>query len=86
MTSATATIAIFNLYSTSFGESFCTLALHYAVYIAASVFLLQSQAMPDDLQAHRKLEFCIHVLHRASAVNIGTSFSAAMPSFSCELY
>jgi hypothetical protein len=73
VSSATATVAIFNVYSISFGESFCTLSLHYAVYIAASVFLLQAQANPDDLQAHRKLEFCIHALHRASAVNIGRS-------------
>jgi hypothetical protein len=80
VSSATATVAIFNVYSISFGESFCTLSLHYAVYIAASVFLLQAQANPDDLQAHRKLEFCIHALHRASAVNIviGTALNSIL--------
>lgn len=68
-------IAVFRLYTHSFGENFCTLSLHYSMYIAASVFLLQAQAMPNDQPAKRKLEFCIEVLTRARQVNIGMSHS-----------
>ncbi|KAM0253522.1 hypothetical protein ACHAP5_000553 [Fusarium lateritium] len=39
------------------------------VYIAASIFLLQVQATPDDQQAVRKLNFCVRALHQAKNVN-----------------
>lgn len=58
VSSATAIIAIFDLYHRTFGESHCTISVAYCVYIASSIFLLQVQATPSDHQAARRLEFC----------------------------
>lgn len=71
VSSATSTIMIFDLFCRTFGESRCVLSISYAVYIAASIFLLHFQAAPDDKQTVRKLEFCINALERVQTVNPG---------------
>ena len=72
VSSATSIIMIFNLFCKTFGETHCVLSLSYSVYIAASIFLLQIQAAPDDRQALRRLGFCLHALERVKTVNPGT--------------
>ncbi|CAG9939801.1 unnamed protein product [Clonostachys rosea f. rosea IK726] len=69
VSSATAIIAIFDLYYRTFGESHCTISVAYCVYIASSIFLLQVQATPSDHQAARRLEFCALALASASRIN-----------------
>ncbi|KAI5467521.1 fungal-specific transcription factor domain-containing protein [Mariannaea sp. PMI_226] len=69
VTSATSIIAIFDLFCRTFTINHCVLSLSYSVYIAATIFLLQVQASPDDQQALRKLGFCIQALHQAKFVN-----------------
>lgn len=71
--SATAIIRIFDLFCRSFGYDRCVLALSYAVYTAASIFLLQVQAATvQDDQTLRKLHYCIIVLARVKTVNSGS--------------
>ncbi|CAK7237940.1 hypothetical protein SBRCBS47491_010214 [Sporothrix bragantina] len=70
--SATAIVCIYDLFCRTFhDEASCVLSLNYSVYIAASVFLLQVQALASNSneQAIRCLEFCIRVLQRARLVN-----------------
>ncbi|EKJ69868.1 hypothetical protein FPSE_09955 [Fusarium pseudograminearum CS3096] len=67
--SATAIIAIFDLFCRTFTISHCVLSLSYSVYIAATIFLLQVQATPENQQAVRKLNFCVRALQQAKTVN-----------------
>jgi hypothetical protein len=67
--SATSTIAIFDLYRRTFGMDYCVLSQSYSVYIAATVFLLQVQAAPDDQQALRRLNYCIQVLDHVKKIS-----------------
>ncbi|QPC75298.1 hypothetical protein HYE68_006050 [Fusarium pseudograminearum] len=69
VTSATAIIAIFDLFCRTFTISHCVLSLSYSVYIAATIFLLQVQATPENQQAVRKLNFCVRALQQAKTVN-----------------
>ncbi|KAL7791740.1 fungal-specific transcription factor domain-containing protein [Trichoderma afarasin] len=62
VTSATAIIAIFDLFCRTFTMNYCVLSLAYSVYIASSIFLLQVQAAPDDGQALERLNYCIEAL------------------------
>lgn len=71
VTSGTAIIAIFDLFCRTFTINHCVLSLSYSVYIAATIFLLQVQANPEDQQARRKLNFCIQALDQAKYVNPG---------------
>jgi hypothetical protein len=71
--SATATIAIFDLFRRTFGMDYCVLSQSYSVYIAASVFLLQVQASPNDQQAMRRLNYCIQVLDHVKNFSPSTS-------------
>lgn len=82
--SATAIIAIFDLFCRTFTINHCVLSLSYSVYIAATIFLLQVQASPDDQQAVRKLGFCIQALHQAKFVNpvISSALSLIMTEVS----
>jgi hypothetical protein len=75
--SATATIAIFDLFRRTFGMDYCVLSQSYSVYIAASVFLLQVQASPNDQQAMRRLNYCIQVLDHVKNFSpiIGTALT-----------
>jgi hypothetical protein len=63
VTSATSIIAIFNLFVRSYSINYCVLSLSYTVYIAATIYLLQVQAYPDDHQARQRLDFCIRSLN-----------------------
>ncbi|KAH6608909.1 hypothetical protein Trco_002255 [Trichoderma cornu-damae] len=62
VTSATAIIAIFDLFCRTFTMNYCVLSLAYSLYIASSIFLLQVQASPDDGQALGRLNYCIRAL------------------------
>ncbi|KAL5338535.1 fungal-specific transcription factor domain-containing protein [Aspergillus crustosus] len=65
MTSATAILSIFGLYRRTFGDRHIVLSVAYSVYTAASIFLLEIQALkyaaPGTLD---KLKICIFALER----------------------
>ncbi|KAL4912828.1 fungal-specific transcription factor domain-containing protein [Aspergillus aurantiobrunneus] len=65
MTSATAILSIFGMYRRTFGDSHVVLSIAYGVYTAASIFLLEIQALkyaaPGTLD---KLKICIFALER----------------------
>ncbi|PNY24320.1 Nitrogen assimilation transcription factor nit-4 [Tolypocladium capitatum] len=82
VTSATAIIAIFDLFCRTFTMSYCVLSLAYSVYIAASIFLLQVQASPDE-QAMRKLNYCIQCLDQVK--NISPVINSALNLLTKEL-
>ncbi|KAI6782352.1 Nitrogen assimilation transcription factor nit-like protein [Emericellopsis cladophorae] len=63
VTSATSIIAIFNLFCKTFSTNYCVLSLSYSVYIAATIYLLQVQAFPNDHQALQRLDYCIRGLN-----------------------
>lgn len=74
--SATSIIAIYDLFCRSFGDGHCILSLSYSVFTAASVFLLQIQALTSqDERAIHNLEFCIHALQRVVSINPGKANS-----------
>lgn len=73
VTSSTAIIAIFDLFCRTFTMNYCIMSVAYSVYIAASIFLLQVQAAPSDMQALRKLEYCIHGLDQVKKISPGKS-------------
>lgn len=76
VSSATAIIAIFDLYCRTFGVDYCILSLSYSVYTAASVFLLQIQAAQNrDDEALERLKFCITSLEKVKTSNPGISNS-----------
>ncbi|KAF4124972.1 Fungal trans [Geosmithia morbida] len=62
VTSATSIIAMFNLFSRTFGTNYCVLSLSYSLYIAATIYLLQVQAFPNDQQALMRLDYCLRAL------------------------
>lgn len=69
VSSATATIAIFDLFARTYSIKYCALSISYSLYIAASIFLLQVEALPTDAQAVRRLDYCLHMLHRVMVFN-----------------
>ncbi|CAK7229951.1 hypothetical protein SEUCBS140593_007419 [Sporothrix eucalyptigena] len=69
VSSATSIVCIYDLFIRTFQDAPCVLSLNYSVYIAASIFLLQVQALVRNEQAMRCLQFCIHVLQKARLVN-----------------
>lgn len=71
VTAATSIIAIFDLFCRTFSMNYCVLSLAYSVYIAASIFLLQVQAAPDDEQALRRLDYCIKSLEQVKIMSPG---------------
>ncbi|KDN62282.1 putative fungal specific transcription factor domain-containing protein [Colletotrichum sublineola] len=81
--SATGIIAIFDLFCRSFGTTHCVLSLSYSVYIAASIFLLQVQSSVEDVQALRRLEYCVCIL--ASVKRINPVISSALNLITREL-
>ncbi|KAK2008873.1 fungal-specific transcription factor [Colletotrichum eremochloae] len=81
--SATGIIAIFDLFCRSFGITHCVLSLSYSVYIAASIFLLQVQSSVEDVQALRRLEYCVRIL--ASVKRINPVISSALNLITREL-
>jgi hypothetical protein len=82
ISSATAIIAIFDLFRRTFGEGYCVLSLSYSIYTAASIFLLQIQASTyQDDQTLRRLQFCIGVLERVKIFNPGTELFSIFYTF-----
>lgn len=85
MSSATSIIAIFDLFCRTFGDDYCILSLSYSVYIAASIFLLQVQAVGSGIQDEitlRRLEFCVGALRGVRGINAGESFTSfCLPLF-----
>lgn len=73
VSSATAIVCIYDLFCRTFQDAPCVLSLNYSVYIAASVFLLQVQALTKAMarneHAVRCLQFCIQVLQKARLTN-----------------
>lgn len=70
MASATSILSLFDLYRRTFGDSHVVLSLAYSIYTAASIFLLEIQALkyaaPGTLD---KLKFCIFALERVKVAN-----------------
>lgn len=70
MASATSILSLFDLYRRTFGDSHVVLSLAYSIYTAASIFLLEIQALkyaaPGTLD---KLKFCIYALERVKLSN-----------------
>ncbi|KAL4949010.1 fungal-specific transcription factor domain-containing protein [Aspergillus filifer] len=67
MTSATAILSIYGMYRRTFGDSHVVLSMAYSVYTAASIFLLEIQALkhaaPGTLD---KLKMCIFALQQVT--------------------
>lgn len=74
MISATAILSLFDMFCNTFGDGHVVLSLAYSVYTAASIFLLEVQALkyaaPGTLE---KLKFCIYALERVKISNPGMS-------------
>ncbi len=72
MTSATAILSIFGMYERAFGDGRVVLSTAYSVYTAASIFLLEIQALkyaaPGTLD---KLKICILALDRVRVSSPG---------------
>ncbi|KAJ5819256.1 hypothetical protein N7474_004847 [Penicillium riverlandense] len=70
MASATSILSLFDLYRRTFGDRHVVLSLAYSIYTAASIFLLEIQALkyaaPGTLD---KLKFCIFALERVKVSN-----------------
>ncbi|OJD14919.1 hypothetical protein AJ78_04778 [Emergomyces pasteurianus Ep9510] len=70
VTSATSIMALFDLYRRTFGDGHVVLSMAYSIYTAASIFLLEMQALryasPSTLD---KLRFCIAALTRVTNAN-----------------
>ncbi|PLB33621.1 putative C6 transcription factor [Aspergillus candidus] len=70
MISATAILSLFDMFCNTFGDGHVVLSLAYSVYTAASIFLLEVQALkyaaPGTLE---KLKFCIYALERVKISN-----------------
>jgi len=70
MASATTILSLFDLYRRTFGDNHVVLSLAYSIYTAASIFLLEIQALkyaaPGTLD---KLKFCIVALERVKVSN-----------------
>jgi hypothetical protein len=69
------------MYRRTFGDNHVVLSVAYSVYTAASIFLLEIQALkyaaPGTLD---KLKFCIFALERVKASSPGTLLSLLSPS------
>jgi hypothetical protein len=74
MTSATAILSIFDLYRRTFGDSHVVLSVAYGIYTAASIFLLEIQALKYAAAGTLdKLKFCIYALERVKVSSPGTT-------------
>lgn len=72
ISSAGSIVSLFNLYKGAFGEGHVVLSLAYSVYTAASIFLLEFQALGHVAsQAFESLSFCVEVLKRLKHTNPG---------------
>ncbi|ODH17070.1 hypothetical protein ACO22_06294 [Paracoccidioides brasiliensis] len=70
ISSATSIITLFDLYRRTFGDGHVVLSIAYSIYTAASIFLLELQALryacPSTLA---KLRFCMVTLDRVTSAN-----------------
>ncbi|PYH92540.1 C6 transcription factor [Aspergillus ellipticus CBS 707.79] len=70
MTSATTILSLFDLYRRTFGDSHVVLSLAYSVYTAASIFLLEIQALKYAASGTLdKLKYCVYALERVKGSN-----------------
>lgn len=77
MSSATSIVALFDLYKRAFGDGHVVLSLAYSVYTAASIFLLEVQALGHAMSGTlERLAFCVGTLDRLSVTSPGTSLRA----------
>lgn len=72
LSSASSNISLYDLFRRTFGDSHVVLSLAYSLYTAASIFILEIQALkyasPSTLE---KLRYCILALERVKAANPG---------------
>ncbi|EGC44136.1 C6 transcription factor [Histoplasma capsulatum var. duboisii H88] len=70
VSSATSILALYDLYRRTFGDGHVLLSMAYSIYTAASIFLLEIQALryasPQTLD---KLRFCVAALNRVTMTN-----------------
>lgn len=75
MSSATSIVSLYDLYCRTFGDGHVVLSLAYSVYTAASIFLLEIQALkcavPSTLD---KLRHCVSALERVKGANPGKPY------------
>lgn len=70
MASATTILSLFDLYRRTFGDNHVVLSLAYSIYTAASIFLLEIQALKYAASGTLdKLKFCIFALERVKVAN-----------------
>ncbi|EEH09662.1 conserved hypothetical protein [Histoplasma capsulatum G186AR] len=70
VSSATSILALYDLFRRTFGDGHVLLSMAYSIYTAASIFLLEIQALryasPQTLD---KLRFCVAALNRVTMTN-----------------
>lgn len=72
ISSATSIIALYDLFRRTFGDCHVVLCLAYSLYTAASIFLLEIQALKYASSGTiEKLRYCIAAMHRVTAANPG---------------
>lgn len=78
ISSAASIVALFNLYKGAFGDGHVVLSLAYSVYTAASIFLLEFQAL-GHVATHtfERLSFCVQALERLRHTNPGKLSNSA---------
>ncbi|WEW54692.1 hypothetical protein PRK78_000114 [Emydomyces testavorans] len=70
LSSATSIISLYDLYRRTFGDSHVVLSLAYSIYTAASIFLLEIQALKyASASTLEKLRYCIVALERVRSAN-----------------
>ncbi|PGH26505.1 hypothetical protein AJ80_01819 [Polytolypa hystricis UAMH7299] len=70
MFSATSIIALYDLYRRTFGDGHVVLSMAYSIYTAASIFLLEIQALKYASSGTvEKLRYCIGALNRVKTAN-----------------
>ncbi|EEP78018.1 conserved hypothetical protein [Uncinocarpus reesii 1704] len=70
LSSATSIISLYDLYRRTFGDSHVVLSLAYSLYTAASIFLLEIQALKyASASTLEKLRYCILALERVRPAN-----------------
>ena len=73
ISSATSIVALFDLYNRTFGDGHVVLSLAYSVYTAASIFLLEVQALGHAASSTlERLLFCLGALEMLRNTNPGT--------------
>ncbi|KAK2751036.1 hypothetical protein FQN57_000111 [Myotisia sp. PD_48] len=70
LSSATSTISLYDLFRRTFGDTHVVLSLAYSLYTAASIFLLEIQALKyASVSTLEKLRYCLSALDRVKAAN-----------------